>query len=174
VRASPSERRGLTILQMVKLVAFFAVALASVAPMLNLWRAGVVSGGTARGLVDVALFEAVVVPLVWVALSVVLVRRGGWRDQLITALLLASVSAALGIAAWLLIIYLPAYCNPNVAPERLLGLASLALHGTVLVTLSAAALYLTMRLRRGAFPGRDVRSRVASDRGLRGSPIDSA
>jgi hypothetical protein len=160
---------------MMKLVAFLAVGLACVAPMLNLWRAGVVNGGTAQGLVSVALFEAVVVPLVWVALAFVLVRPGGWRDQFITALLLASVSAALGIAAWMLIRYtLPAYGNPNVARESQLGLAPVALHVTVILTLFAAALYLSMRLMRGAFPGRDVRSRVASDQGRGDSPIISA
>jgi hypothetical protein len=156
----------------VKLVAFLAVGLACVAPKLNLWRAGVVSVGTARGLVDVSLFEAVEVPLVWVALAIVLVRRGGRRDQLITALLLGSVSAALGIAAWLLISYtIPAYGNPGVAPESRLGLASLALHGTVIVTLSAAALYLSMRLMGRAFPGREARSRVASHQGREDSLI---
>src|SRR5580693_4816637 len=110
-----------------KLVAFSAVAFACVAPMLNLWRAGVIQGGTTQGLVLVALFEAVVVPLVWVVLSFALVRRGGGRDKLITAFLLGSVSVALSAAAWLLISYtIPAYGNPKVAPESRLGVASLA------------------------------------------------
>jgi hypothetical protein len=156
---------------MAKLVVFFAVGLACVAPMLNLWRAGVVNGGTAQGLIGIALFEAVVVPLVWVALSFVLVRRGVWRDRLITALLLASVSVALGFATWALIGYtIPTYSYPNVAPESRPGLASLALHATVIATLSAAALYLSMRLMGRAFPWREARSRVASHQAQGGSP----
>jgi hypothetical protein len=157
-----------------KLVAFCAVGLACVAPMLNLWRAGVVQGGSAKGLVSVALFEAVVVPLVWGVLSFALVRRGGWRDRLITALLLGSASVALGAAVWLLISYtIPAYGNPDVAPESRLGVASLALHIMAILALFAAALFLSLRLMRTALLAHADRARVASCRGQEASPAAS-
>src|SRR4051812_27259610 len=100
-----------------KLVAFCAVAFGCMAPMLHLWTIGVVQGGSAQGLVTVALFGAVAVPLVWVGLSFALIRRGVWRDRFITALLLCSVSVALCIAGWLLIAYtIPEYGKPYAPP----------------------------------------------------------
>ena len=66
----------ISILQLMKCVVYCAVASACVAPMFQLWRVGVVGGGTARGLVSITFFEAIVVPLAWVGLSACLIRRG--------------------------------------------------------------------------------------------------
>jgi hypothetical protein len=164
----------MSLLQSMKLVAFCGVGFACAAPMLNLWRAGVVDGGTTRGLLSVALFEAVVVPLVWVGLSFILIRRSGWRDKLIAALLLCSVAVALGFAVYSLIAYtIPAYGNPHVPPEERVGLASLALHLMAILALSAAPLFLSLRLMRTARPARAGRPRIASRCDREGSPVAS-
>ena len=142
VESAISDRRRLSLLQVMKLVAFCAVASACVAPMWQLWRLGVVAGGILQGLVAVGLLEGVLVPLVGVALSMVLVRRGAWRDGLIFALLLWSASMALGIAWWLLFSYtIPAYGTPDGT-----GAPELAMHVGVIVALTAAALFLSVRL----------------------------
>jgi hypothetical protein len=137
-----THRLRLSLVQVMKLVVYCAVASACVAPMVQLWRIVVVAGSL-QGLVAVVLFESVLVPLVWVALSLLLVRRGAWRDGLICTLLLCSVSVALGIASWSLFAYtIPAYGNPF---ERV-GLSALTLHVMVILTLVAAILWLSFRL----------------------------
>jgi hypothetical protein len=92
-----TNRLQLSVVQFMKLVVYCAVASACAAPMVRLSR---INGGGAdfRGLIAVALFESVLVPLVWVGLSVLVIRRGAWRDALICAVLLCSVSVSLGIA----------------------------------------------------------------------------
>jgi hypothetical protein len=148
MEANAPVRLKLSLLQMMKLVAFFAVAFACVAPMLNLWQAGFVDGGRPQGLVFVALFEAVLVPLALVAVSFVVIRRGDWRDGLVTTLLLCSVLAALHIACWLLIGYtIPAYGNPYDPPETRVGVRFLAIHVSAILALAAASLFLAIRLR---------------------------
>jgi hypothetical protein len=118
--------------------------------MVRLWQVGVVGGGSLRALVSVALFEAVIVPLVWVGLSLVLVRRGAWRDGLIRALLLCSVSVAWGIACWSLIAYtIPAYGNPFAR----VGTSALTLNVMAILTLFGAMLWLSLRLWRGLRAG---------------------
>jgi hypothetical protein len=118
--------------------------------MVRLWQVGVVGGGSLRALVSVALFEAVIVPLVWVGLSLVLVRRGAWRDGLICALLLCSVSVALGIACWSLIAYtIPAYGNPFAR----VATSALTLNVMAILTLFGAVLWLSLRLWRGLRAG---------------------
>jgi hypothetical protein len=150
---SPNRSR-LSILQWMKSVVFCAVAFACVAPMLHLWRIGAVNGGTAQGLVFVALFEAIVVPLVWVGLSWCLIRRGAWRDGLIAALLLCSVSVALCIACWFLIGYtIPAYGNLYDPPDTRVGARFLAIHVSAILALAAASSFLALRLRRANGPG---------------------
>ena len=62
--ADSTKRLRLSIFQLMKLVVFFAVAFASVAPMVHLWQAGVVQGGSLSGLAVVAIFEGVLVPLI--------------------------------------------------------------------------------------------------------------
>jgi hypothetical protein len=136
----------LSILQLIKCVVYCAVASACVAPMFHLWRVGVVGGGTARALASIALFEAIVIPVAWVGLSVCLIRRGAWRDALITSLLLSSVCVALGFAFWTLGAYtIPAYKQSSNG----VGLESLSVHIITILTLVAAALFLAARLRRG-------------------------
>jgi hypothetical protein len=138
-----THRLRLSLVQVMKLVVYCAVASACVAPMVQLWRIVVVDAGSLQGLVAVVLFESVLVPLAWVALSLLLVRRGAWRDGLICTLLLCSVSVALGIASWSLFAYtIPAYGNPF---ERV-GLSALTLHVMVILTLVAAILWLSFRL----------------------------
>ena len=150
VKTNIPNLSSLSLLQMMKAVIFCAVAFACISPMLRLWQIGVVQGGTARGLVSVAIFEAVVVPLAWAGLAFVLIRRGTWSDGQITALLLCSVSVALGFACWALIAYtIPALWNPY---ERA-GISSLALHATVILALAAATLFLSLRLWRGCGTG---------------------
>jgi hypothetical protein len=145
---SPGQTR-LSIIQLMKVVVFCAVAFACVAPMLHLWQIGVVNGGTAQGLLVVAIFEAIAVPLVWAGLSLCLIRRGDWRDGLISLFLLCSVVAALGVSCWLLVAYtIPAYGNPLDPPERRVDISSVALHVLIILSLSAATLFLSLRFRR--------------------------
>jgi hypothetical protein len=100
-------------------------------------------------LVFVALFEAVVVPPAWVGPSFVLIRRGAWRDGLVAALLLCSVSVALCIACWLLISdTIPAYGNPYDPPETRVGVRFAAIHASAILALAAANSFLAIRLRR--------------------------
>jgi hypothetical protein len=136
----------LSILQMMKCIVYCAVSSACIAPMFHLWRIGVVGGGTTRALVSIALFEAIVIPLAWTGLSVCLIRRGAWRDALITTLLLCSVCVALGFACWTLGTYtIPAYRETSNG----VGIASVFIHIITIMTLAAAALFLAVRLRRG-------------------------
>ena len=80
MRAEICDRSRLSILQLMRVVIFFAVAFACVAPLVRLRRVGVVQGDSVQGLLFIIIFEAVAVPLVWVLLSFVLVRRGTGRD----------------------------------------------------------------------------------------------
>jgi hypothetical protein len=91
--ASLTQTR-LSIVQLMKLVVFAAVASACIAPMVNLWRAGV-----APAWMGVVL-EGVAVPLAMAGLSIVLIRRGPRRDRLFMWLLLISVTVALITASW--------------------------------------------------------------------------
>jgi hypothetical protein len=140
MESATTRRLRLSLVQVMKLVVYCAVASACAAPMVRLWRIGFVNGGTFQGLVSVVLFEAVLVPLVWVGLSLLLVRRGASRDGLICALLLCSVSVALGIACWSLFAYtLPVYGNA-------FAWVALLLNAMVILTLIAAMLWLSPRL----------------------------
>ena len=132
----------LSLYQMMKLVVYCAVGSACVAPMWRLWRLGVVGGGTVNGLISVALFEAIVVPLVWAGLSFIMVRRGAWRDGLISILLLWPVSVALAYAWWILFAYtIPAYGRPYGTDA-----AALAVHIAAIAALTASAAFLSRRL----------------------------
>jgi hypothetical protein len=147
VGSAVTNRPRLSLLQMMKLVAYCAVTSACVAPMWRLWRIGAIAGGTVQDLVGVVLLEGVVLPLVWAGLSVVLVHRGAWRDRLIAALLLWSISLALAIAWWTFYRHtLPAYAHgwPHGTADRVLAANVLAI-----VTLTASALFLLRRLWRG-------------------------
>lgn len=133
----------LSIVQLMKLVVFCAVGFACVAPLWQLWRAGVVNGGRIEGLLFIAVFESVAVPLVWVGLSLILVRHGAFREMLIVGLLLTSVSVALVFACWSLFAYqIPAYRSPLSGA----GLGPVVLHILVTVALTAAAMFLTRGL----------------------------
>ena len=153
MRGAIPNRPTLSLIQVMKLVIFCAVAFACVTPMLNLWHAGVVQGGSLRGLVFVALFEAILVPVAWVVVCLFLVRRGPRRDRLITGLLLCPVAIALGLACWMVISYtIPAFGNPADPPEKRVGASFVTLHVLALLALAAAALFLSLRLRRGPRP----------------------
>jgi hypothetical protein len=143
MKPATTRRLRLSLVQLMTLVVYCAVGSACVAPMVRLWQNGVVNGGTLQGLVSVALFASVLVPLVWVALSLLVVRRGAWRDGLICALLLCSVSVSLGVASWWFFSYTyPVHGNPF---KRLL-IVALALHLFVILSLIASILWLTVRL----------------------------
>jgi hypothetical protein len=145
-RADGPEGGCLCGIRWMKCVVYCAVASACVAPMFHLWRVGVVDGGTTRGLIFIALFEAVVAPLAWVGLSLCLIRRGAWRDGLITTLLLCSVGVALGFACWTFGTYtIPSYKQF----ANGVGIESLSVHIITIMALVAAALFLAVRLRRG-------------------------
>ena len=137
-----TKRSRLSLFQVMKLVVYCAVGSACVAPMWRLWRLGVVGGGSIQGLISVALFETVVVPLVWAGLSFMLVRRGAWRDGLISTLLLWSVTVALAFAGWMLFAYtIPMYGKPYGTDT-----AALAVHVAAITALVASAVFLSRRL----------------------------
>lgn len=147
MQADDPERSRFTLFSMMKLVAFWAVGCACVAPMLNLRRAGAIGGGPTQSFAALAVWSAVVVPLVWAGLSFSLIRRGAWRDRLILALLLSPVATALVLAIVFLFGYtLAVYNNPNISPEDRIGLPSLALHLATILTLGAAVFFLVSRL----------------------------
>ena len=91
---------SLSLLQMMKAVAFAAVAFACVAPLLRTWQMGAINGGAQSGLIAIAIFGGVAIPVAWTGLAVLLIRRGAWRDQLVTSFLLCSVWVALCFALW--------------------------------------------------------------------------
>ena len=137
--ADSAGRWNLSIFQMMKLVVFFAVAFASVAPMVHLWQAGAV-----HGLLSVAIFGAVLVPLGWIGLSVILVRRGPWRDALILCLLLCSVLVALATACQPLVFQLiPALRR---AGTRWDVVTAMSINSLIVLILAAASLFLVGRL----------------------------
>lgn len=147
VDAPIRPRIRLTLVQLMKMVIFCAVASACVAPMFHLWRVGIARASA------VVVFEAFLVPLVLAGLSFILVRRGPWKDDLIACLLLCSVSVALGFAVWLLVCYtIPAYSDPRVGPESRISLAGLILHVTVILSLAGAFLILLIGLLRRFVP----------------------
>ncbi len=92
-----------------------------------------------------AIFESVAVPLVWAGLSFVLIRRGGWRDRLITGLLLCSTSVALAFACWLFF----AYLIPDSIRKSRVDFSSTALFVLVIFLMAGAVIFLSLRLRRG-------------------------
>ena len=86
-----------SLLQMMKAVAFVAVAFACVAPLLRTWRAGAVHGGAWSGLVAIAIVGGVAIPVAWTGLAVLLIRPGSRRDGLIAAFLLGSLVAGVAV-----------------------------------------------------------------------------
>lgn len=147
----------LSLMQAMKLVAFSAAAFACVAPIVRLWK---LTGPPWSG-ISVVIFNAVAVPLVWVALSFVLVRRGDWRDRLVLSLLLCSVSVALAAAAWMLFMVVSDTLqlrydsslglfvdSSNLVMEPQEVIRALSLVGFVTIALAGAAVFLATRLMR--------------------------
>lgn len=123
-------------LQVMKLVVFCAVAFACVAPLLP-----AVQGG--EQVIATMILEAVAVPVVWAGLSLVLVRRGEFRDRLVTILLLVSVSVALGFACvGFVVITIASLRNPTMEGDLIFLLGDLL----VTLALAAAACFLASRL----------------------------
>jgi ABC-type spermidine/putrescine transport system permease subunit II len=87
----------LSLMQAIKLVAYCAAAFAFVAPLLRQWK----TDDSPWSGMSVFIVSAVAVPLIWVSLSFLLVRRGLWSDRLIFSLLLCSVSVALAADIWM-------------------------------------------------------------------------
>jgi hypothetical protein len=165
-----ASRTNLSIFQMMKLVIFFAVASASIAPMVHLWEAGVVGGGGLTGLLTVAIFGAVLVPLEWIGLSLILIPRGTWRDTLIICLLLCSVLVALGTACWILMYQLVPVSRRTAA--RWDVVIGMSITSAVILVLGAASVFLGRMLLRNTV-GRKSSSRgertAANERSLRRS-----
>jgi hypothetical protein len=148
-----TNRLRLSVFQLMKLVVVFAVAFSAVAPMVHLWQAGAVQGGSLSGLASVAIFGAVLVPLIWVGLSLILIRRGPWRDTLIVGLLLCSVLVALATACWMLVYQLvPAYRRSFARWDVTIAML---INTVVVLVLCAAGLFLVGWLTR-AFARRGV------------------
>lgn len=141
--------RPLTMTQMMKGVAYCAVAFACIGPMVRLWQVGVVQGGSWEGLIALAIFEGVAVPLAWAGLTFVLVPREAGRDGWIAAFLLASVTTAEGFAWFVLVGIIGAswseYRRFGMGP-RAEVLSTLAVLGPVLVVLGAATWFLARRV----------------------------
>jgi hypothetical protein len=87
-------RSGLTLLQMMKLVIFAAAASMCLAPLVRLAEIGAVSWSW------MLVGEAVGIPMVLALVAFPLVRRGPFKDWLIRALLLTSVSVVLGSSVY--------------------------------------------------------------------------
>src|SRR5690348_15605858 len=139
------EARGpsllrLSLAQAMKLIVFCAAASACVAPMVHLWEAGAIK--TTERLAFAVIFEAVAVPLVWALLSFILIRRGIWKDRLIAAFLLGSVSVALGFATYSFIFFTGIYRSPLGAPRSWRGLLGLVFHFAIVLALGAAFVFL--------------------------------
>ena len=123
-----------------KLMVFIAVALAFVSTVLR---------DSGSGAVATALFSGMAVPLVWVALSFVLVRRGPWRESAILLLLNFSVSATLVAAiSFLWSIVSPILPIPPGFNVRNDTLQDLYLALAVTVVFAAAWVFLLRRLLR--------------------------
>ena len=174
----------LSLMQLLKLVAFCAAAFAFVAPIMRVWKLpgedgisliifGVVGARRVQLYVpdsghgiSLIIFSAVGVPLIWVALSVVLVRRAPWRDRLILSLLLCSVSVALAAAAWMLYLVIIEMIRngPGVDPPEITYwnemIRDLSLVSAVTIVLAGAACFLGARLVR----------KLRSDAGQRSHP----
>ncbi len=137
----------ITLLQASKLIVGCAVAFGCIAPLLRLWQAGAVAGGTMEGLWMVAIFEGVLVPLVWVALVQILVRRGPWRDGLVRVLVLNSVLVALGFAGFLLVRFtIPEWLRGSNVAGNASNLWTLGSHLGIIAVLMLATLFLARRL----------------------------
>src|SRR4051794_29117478 len=90
----PGQPRGLSLLQLAKVILACAVASACITPTFRLFQYGLAN------LSSVLIVDAIAVPLVWALLGYVLVRRGPRRALMIVALLLCSVMVALGSLIW--------------------------------------------------------------------------
>ena len=125
-----------------KLVAFCAVGFACVSPML-----AIPHGKDPASYAVLAAFEGVAVPLVWTGLSMVLVRRGPWRDRLVMSLLLCSVSIALVFGCLMLfLVIISNYGNPARSPASRIRPIAVAEHVLAIVALAGAVLFLASRL----------------------------
>jgi len=136
----------LTLLQLMKAVVYFAVAFACVSPMLRLWQGGGVNGGSEQGLVAVAIFSGIAVPLAWACLTLFVIRRETLRDRLVVAFLLGSVSMAEGFASWAFFAFtLREFLqSPRITMSTVLG------HSLVMLLLGAAMAFLVLRLWRNS------------------------
>lgn len=145
MQADISGRPALSLAQLMKFVVFCAVACAIVVPILGAWRS---HGGIRTGdFVDIALWVAIFVPLAWIALSLVLVRRGAWKDGLILALLLCPVTASLWVAFLVLFTYaIPSRSDPLVAPKDRADVHFLIMNLVIILVLSCADLFLLLSL----------------------------
>lgn len=120
-------RPSLSIRQMMKLVVFGAIASACLAPGYHLIELGV---STWSGSL---IMEGVIVPLALALTAFPLVRKGPIKDWLIRALLLVSVTVALGVAIYLLIFIIAGWASRRMSLEvaflayDALGLAVLGL-----------------------------------------------
>jgi hypothetical protein len=149
------DRSRQSLLQLMKLVVFCAVGFACVAPMVQNWQAGSIQQRKIQGLLVIALFESILVPLVWVGLSFLIVRRGIGRDRLILALLLFPLTVVLGIMCWILFAYnIQYHVNLLGSPNQRGRIVPLVGNIVAILLLFAAILILTLMLRRKLKTGR--------------------
>jgi hypothetical protein len=132
-------------------VLYGAAAMACVAPVYQFWRAG--SLEFARGVMGrigtalvVAVFEGIAIPVAWAVLSLVVVRRGVTRDNLVMSFLLAALSVAFMLMTFLMV----AFQIPSLSRAPLgEALQRLVMISATLLFLGGGTVFLIVRLIKG-------------------------
>ncbi len=146
----------LTLLQMMKLVVGCALASAYVLPLVRLAEAGIASWSA------MLVVGAISVPLVFALTTIVLARKGPFKDWLIRLLCMSSVGVAFGVMGDALASTLSAWIRRGV-PADLRSLASLTLLGVPLIVFGLIFTFLIWGL---------VFTRHTAFRALRGDMTD--
>lgn len=91
-----------------KLVVFAGAACACVVPALEF------SGNAGATRWDIVALESILMPLVWAILTIIVVKKGVWKDASIIALVLTSLSVVLSLMIWDVVTeILPSYISPQ-------------------------------------------------------------
>jgi len=140
-QAQPTApRMQISLLQMMKLMAFIGAACACVAMMVQIPMKFRGDDGEIRWSLyfGLAAAELILIPLAWAILALLLVRQGRFKDTLIVLLLLCSVSTLLVIIATILF----------VDPEPMELSVLIILIATILFLLGSAVFLVTRLYRR--------------------------
>src|SRR5262249_41566191 len=130
----------MTIAQLQKLVAFAGAACACIVPGIEFSGHGGVTP------FHVCVFESMVVPIVWAALSFFLLKNP-WKDTAIIALVMIAASVGLGVFGWAFFTeLLPAFRRP--AKRPVIDLASMEMFCSAMGMLIAGWVFLLSRLSR--------------------------